>query len=135
MKLTVPLTTMERSTWITIAESLGVGAVLLAAPGITLRALVGLPLLFHLTWTAATSLPTGQIPGPPEGVGERRQNHHLRSRVRMFLREVQRAEQLVREARTKGLPRRRVKQSLQLAEKRLLSTASEVGKALGLSGT
>jgi len=131
MKLSLPVATLETRTWVTIAEFVGLGLLLGIAPEITVRLAVGLPLLGHLAWTAATSLPTGRIPGPPEGMAERRQNYHLRSWVKRFLKEVQWAEGVVQDAKQKGLPRSRIKQNLRAAEKRLLATATEVCRALG----
>lgn len=123
----------ERGTWITVAEVACLALVLLTG-GATLRMLVGLPLLAHLGWTALTSVPVGEIPGPPSGVGERRRNYHLRYRVVAFLNEVQRVEQFVQDARANKLPRTEVEKNLRSAEKRILATAGEVVKVLGRNG-
>lgn len=96
------------------------------APGLLVRLVVGLPLLTHLGWNTLTSLPVGKIPGPPKGVKERRRNHDLRQRVVAFLSEVQRVERYIHQAEVSGLPHSSVGPSLRSAEKRMLATAEEV---------
>lgn len=117
-----------------MAEILGLGLVLVMDPPTALRLLLGLPLLAHLGWSALTSLPLGEVPGPPSGRGERRQNLELRSRVVSFLNEVQRVEQFVQDAKTAGLPREEVEKNLRSAERRIKTSAADVAKAVGRNG-
>lgn len=123
----------EPATWITLAEVLGLGFALFAT-GTVLRLVVGLPLLLHLGWTALTSLPLGQVPGPPAGRDERRRNHQLRYRVVAFLNEVQRAEKYVQRAEAARLPQNEVEKNLRLAENRILDIAGEVVDVVGRRG-
>lgn len=127
------IATREPRTWITVAEIVALAIVLLAG-GALLRPLLGLPLLVHLGWDALTSVPVGEIPGPPEGVGERRRNYHLRYRVVAFLNEVQRVEQFVQDAKQANLPREEVEKNLRSAQKRIMATAGEVAEVLGKNG-
>jgi len=130
IKRSIWIPAWERETWITLAEILVLGVVVMM-PGTGVRLALGLPLLGHLGWTTLTSLPMGKIPGPPAGVKERRRNHDLRTRVVAFLKEVQRVERYVQQAEVRGLPASQLGESLRSAERRMLATAEEVVKMTG----
>lgn len=125
---------MEGAMWITVAEALVLFLVLVVGPNLTIRLVLGLPVLAHLVYSALTSLPLGKVPGPPEGVDERRKNHQLRERVVTFLNEVQRVEEFARRAKTAGLPPEEVQKNLARADRKLRSTASEVVEVVGRRG-
>jgi len=125
---------MERGTIITIAEVTALIVLLLLDPPSTARILVGIPLVLHLGWSAATSLPIGRVPGPPPGVGERRRKHLLRYQVVAFLNQVQQVESLVEERNGSTKPRRSVEQELEVAENRLKEIAGDIVKVAGRSG-
>ena len=131
MKLSWWVATRDRATWITLAEVLVLGLVLLTSSGTAAAWLVGLPLLLHLGYRDLTSLPLGAVPGAPSGNAERRRNHELRAQVVAFLNEVQRAEKYVQSARARGSAPTDVEKSLRWARERLKETAEEVVKATG----
>lgn len=120
--------------WVTVTEVLVLSLVLLTAPGMIVRLVVGLPIVVHLGWTALTSVPLGAVPGPPTGAGERRRNYQLRYRVVAFLNEVQRVEKYVQEAQAIGLSREEMEKNLRVAEKRIRATAAEVVDMTGRIG-
>lgn len=125
---------IERRTWIALAETVAlVGLILFFRDTLVLLAL-GLPLVAHLAWTAVTSVPVGQIPGPPPGIGERRRNHLLRYQVVAFLDQVQRVETFAEKANTAGKPRPDLERELSVAGRRLQAIASDIVKVAGRTG-
>lgn len=133
MKITVWLVTWERATWITLAEAVALGA-LIVVQGSALAHLVGLPILAHLGYTALTSLPLGEIPGAPDGAKQLRRNQDLRSRVVGFLNEVRRVEAFAQQAEVGGRPRADLEKDLHWARQRMMTAANEVAKAAGRAG-
>lgn len=131
MKLRIWLVTWERDTWITAAEILALGVVLLTSSGTVVALVVGLPLLAHLGYTALTSLPLGEIPGAPVGAKRLRRNQDLRSRVVGFLNEMRRVEEYAEQAEVSGRPRHEVERDLRWAKQRMMTAAAEVTKAAG----
>lgn len=134
MKLSVWIARWQPATWIALAEAMGLLLVLFIGSGTWIRLALGIPLLAHLAYTAMTSLPLGEVPGPPEGLDERRRNHQLRERVVAFLNEVQRVEEFARRAQSAGLPPEEVEKNLRRADRRIRSTAAEVVEVVGQSG-
>lgn len=130
MKITVWLATRDRTTWISIAEVLVLGAVLVAVPSMLVRT-IGFALLAHLGYVAMTSLPIGAIPGRPASARRHRRNQDLRSCVVGFLNEIRRVEDFAQRARDGGLPAAEVERHLQAASLRIMSAASGVVKAVG----
>ena len=96
-----------------------------------IRLVIGLPVLAHLAYTTMTSLPIGEIPSRPEGTTRIRQNQDLRTCVVGFLNEVRRVEDYANRARTAGLPREAVSQSLERGQRRIMAAASQVAKFTG----
>ena len=133
MKITVWLVTWERGTWITLAEVVALG-VLIVAQGSSVPQLVGLAILAHLGYTALTSLPLGEIPGAPTGAKRLRRNQDLRSRVVGFLNEVRRVESYAQQAEVGGRPKRELEKDLHWARQRMMTAAAEVAKAAGRPG-
>jgi hypothetical protein len=128
IKIRIWLVTRERETWITGAEILALGLLLVAGPGSLIRLGVGLPLLVHLGYTALTSLPMGKVPGRPEK-GQLRRNLDLRSRTVLFLSEVRRLDDYAQRARDQRWPRSEVEKYLHPLESRMMAAAAEVAKA------
>lgn len=131
MKLRIWLVTWERDTWITLAEILALGVVLLTSSGTLVAVGVGLPLLAHLGYTALTSLPLGAIPGAPIGAKRLRKNQDLRSRVVGFLNEMRRVEETAEQAEVSGRPRHEVEKDLRWAKQRMMTAAAEVARVAG----
>lgn len=129
MKVSVWLVTREREAWITAAEILLLGLVLLVS-GTFVRLLFGLPLLVHLGYKALTSLPMGAVPGRPPGRPARR-HLDLRARVVRFLDEVRRVENYAEQAELARLPKREVQAHLFAAQRRVMEAAREVAKESG----
>lgn len=123
---------MERETWITAAETLGLGLILTAPPGAVVRLFLGLPILAHLGYRALTSLPMGLVPRRPEQ-GQARRHYDLRARVVRFLDEVRRAEDLAEQSRVGGTLEPDVEKQMWAAQKRVMAAAAEVAKATGRS--
>jgi hypothetical protein len=130
LKVSVWLVTRERATWITAAEILVLGVVLLAASSPTVRLLIGLPLLVHLGYKALTSLPMGSVPGRPE-TGQPRRNYDLRLRIVRFLDEVRRVEDYAQQAEVAGWRDRDVQEYLFTGQRRVMAAAREVAKETG----
>jgi hypothetical protein len=130
VKISVWLVTRERNTWITAAEMLALGLVLLMDAGTTVRLLFGVPLLLHVGYKAMTSLPMGLVPGRPER-GQHRRRYDLRARVVRFLDEVKRAEDFMHHAEVAGMPDDEVEQRLFAARRRAMAAAQEVVRATG----
>lgn len=130
MKVSVWLTTREPTAWITAAEVLGLGIVLLTPSGPGGRMLFGLPLLVHVGYKALTSLPMGSVPRRPEG-GQPRRHYDLRARVVRFLDEVKRVEDYAQHAELSGLPKREVDEFLFTGQRRVMAAAKEVAKQTG----
>jgi hypothetical protein len=130
MKIRLWLVTWERGTWITLAEIVALG-LLMVAQGTAVTQLVGLAILAHLGYTALTSLPLGEIPGAPDGAKRLRRNQDLRSRVVGFLNEVRRVESYVQQAEVGGRPRGELDKDLHWARQRMMNAAAEVAKAAG----
>lgn len=130
MKISVWLVTRERGTWITAAEIMGLGLLLLTDAGPTVRLLLGLPLLVHVGYRALTSLPMGLVPGRPER-GQPRRRYDLRARVVRFLDEVKRAEDYAQRAELAGWPDREVEEYLFRAQHRVLAAARDVANVTG----
>lgn len=131
MKITLWLATRERATYVSAAETLAL-AFLLVFGGGWLQAVIGLPILAHLGYTAATALPMGEVPGRPAGAKQRR-NQELRTQVASFLREVRRVEEYAQRARLGGHPPKQVKEALRIAEHRMMAAATGVVRAVGRS--
>ena len=134
MKITVWLVTRERDAWMTGAEVILLGLLLIASPGPLIRLWFGLPLLAHLGYRALTSLPLGQVPGRPVGAARQRRNQHLRSRVVAFLNEVRRAENYALRATHVGQIPEELEENLRSAERRMMVAAGEVAKVAGRLG-
>jgi len=130
VKVRVWLVTRERTTWISAAEILGLGIVLLSPSGPGIRILFGLPLLAHIGYKALTSLPMGSVPGRPEGKPPRR-HYDLRARVVRFLDEVKRVEDYAHRAELSGLPEGEVQEFLFTGQRRVMAAAKEVAKQTG----
>jgi hypothetical protein len=133
MRITVWIAKMERETWVTAAEILGLALIVIAAPVAVIRVLLGVPLLAHLGYRALTSLPMGLVPRRPER-GQPRQRYDLRARVVRFLDEVRRAEDLAERSRVGGPADSDMEQQMWAAQKRVMAAAAEVAKATGRSG-
>ena len=131
MRITVWLATRDRPTWIAAAEVLVAAIVLLSGAGTAVRLLVGLPLVIHLGYSAMTAVPVGMIPGRPIGAKQPRRNQDLRSNVVGFLNEVRRVEDFAQRAKTGGLPDDEIQLNLQAAQRRILTSAAIVAKAMG----
>jgi hypothetical protein len=129
-----PKWTTEKRTWVTAGEVLALAGLLAFAPPTLFSMLLGLPLALHLGWSVLTSVPIGAIPGPPPGIGERRQNHQLRYRVVEFTREVQRLEAYARRLDGNTTPPKQLARDLRKAEERLHNVVSEAVRAVGQSG-
>ncbi len=130
MKISVWLVTRERETWITSAELLVLGVILLSPTGPLVRMLFGLPLLTHVGYKALTSLPMGLVPGRPER-GQHRRHYDLRARVVRFLDEVKRVEDFAQRAELAEVPDDEVKEFLFVAQRRVMAAAREVAKQTG----
>lgn len=133
MKIRVWLVTWERGTWITLAEIVAL-ALLIVWGGTTMVAVVGLPILAHLGYTALTSLPLGAIPSAPVGAKRLRRNQDLRSRVVGFLNEVRRVESYALQAEVGGRPLGEIEKDLHWARQRMMNAAAEVARAAGRPG-
>lgn len=125
---------IERSTWIAGAETLALILLLTSFRESALFLYAGLPLVLHLGWSAATSMPVGRIPGPPSGTGERRRNHLLRYQVVAFLSQVQRVEAAAEKAAVAGMPRPALQEKLQVEGRVLQEIASDMVKVAGRVG-
>lgn len=124
---------METRTWITTVEVLALSALLLFAPSPLLRVALGIPIALHLGWSVISGMPTGGIPGPPPGVGERRRNHRLRYRVAEFLREVKRLDAFARQA-TDERSAQTAERAVRGTEQRLRDIVGEIVRVAGQSG-
>ena len=132
MKISVWLVTRERETWITSAEILCLGFVLVVPAPLLVRLLLGYPLLAHVGYKALTSLPMGRVPRRPER-GQPRRHYDLRARVVRFLDEVKRVEDYANRAELAELPEHEVKEFLFVAQRRVMAAAREVAKHTGQS--
>lgn len=130
MRIRVWLATRERESWITAAEVLLLGIVLITPSGPAVRLLFGMPLLIHVGYKALTSLPMGSVPARPAR-GQPRRHYDLRARVVRFLDEVKRAEDYAQQAEVAGLPDLEVKEQLFTAQQRVMSAARAVAKESG----
>lgn len=130
MRITVWMLTRERRTWLTAAEILVSGLILLIAPAAPVRLLIGLPIVVHLGYQALTSLPLGLVPGRKDG-GVRRRRYDLRARVVRFLDEVKRVEDYADRARIAGLSEHDVEEYLNVAQRRVMTAAAVVAQATG----
>ena len=130
MRITVWMITRERRTWVTAAELLVLGLIVLSAPAAPVRLLIGLPIVVHLGYQALTSLPLGLVPRRREG-GVHRRRYDLRARVVRFLDEVKRVEDYADRARISGLKDDDVEEYLHLAQRRVMTAAAAVAHATG----
>jgi hypothetical protein len=130
VKISVWLVTRERETWITSAELLLLGVILLLPTSPMVRMLFGLPLLAHVGYKALTSLPMGLVPGRPER-GQHRRHYDLRARVVRFLDEVKRVEDFAQRAELAEVPDDEVKEFLFAAQRRVMAAARDVAKQTG----
>jgi hypothetical protein len=130
MRITVWMLTRERRTWLTAAEILVVGLIVLIAPAAVVRLLIGLPIVVHLGYQALTSLPMGVVPRRKEG-GVHRRRYDLRARVVRFLDEVKRVEDYADRARISGLKEDDVEDYLHVAQRRVMTAAAAVAQATG----
>ena len=125
---------VEVTTWIAAGETAALLALLMFFREASLMLVAAVPLVLHLGWSAATSLPVGRVPGPPPGVGERRRNHLLRYQVREFLEEVQRVEAAAEKATLQGVPRTKFEKELARSGQNLQEIAQNMVKVAGRSG-
>jgi len=132
VRFSVWLVTRERDTWVTAAEILLLGLVLLVPSGAAVRIIFGLPLLVHVGYRALTSLPMGKVPGRPER-GQPRRHYDLRLRVVRFLDEVKRVEDYAQRAELSSLSDREVDEFLFTGQRRVMAAAKEVAKETGRS--
>lgn len=130
MKITVWLATRHHTTWIALAESIVLAAVVATGQSGLWR-WVGLLLVGHLGYRAVTSLPMGLVPGRPTGSKQQRRNQDLRSRVVGFLNEVRRVEAYAQRARAGRVSRDEVQRTLVVSQRRMMKAAAEVAKATG----
>jgi hypothetical protein len=130
MRITVWMMTRERRTWLTGAQVLVLGLIVVSAPTAPVRLLIGLPLVVYLGYQALTSLPLGLVPRRKEG-GVHRRRYDLRSRVVRFLDEVRRVEDYADRARISGLKEQDVEEYLNVAQRRVMSAAASVAQATG----
>lgn len=134
MKVRIWLVTLERSTWITGAELIGLTAILLAGPPWYVRLLIGIPLLVHVGYHALTSLPLGMVPRRPDDTrAPHRRNQDLRSRVIGFLNDIRNIEAYAQRAAMGDMPRADVEVTLRKAQEKMMRAAAEMVTVVGRS--
>jgi len=104
---------------------------LLLQPGLAIRLFVGLPVVAHLGYRAATALPMGMIPGRPEGSKQVRRNQDLRSWIVRFLNEVKELEDYLARARTGNWTAPEVEERIRVGRQKVMAAATKVAEAVG----